>query len=117
MSRVLKGLGACLVVLGWSLAVLLVPSSASWANDEPPESSSSSSPSPEPPSSSPEQQSDPDPDPEPDPTPAPAPDPICTPEQPCVMEPSTNTTTLALLLGGVSTMALLGLLVGSFGRR
>lgn len=115
MSAVLRGLGACLVVVGWSLAVLLVPASASWANDEPPESSSSSSPSPEQPSSSPAQE--PDPEPEPEPTPPPAPDPICTAESPCVMEPSANTTALALVLGGVSTMALVGLLVGSFGRR
>lgn len=112
------------------LLVLLAPSSA-WSGDTgSPEPSPSSSPSdgssspasPEPTTT--EDTTTPEPTPEPTATetvtvtPEPTPtEPTCTRDAPCVMEPTRDWVTLQLLLGGLSVMALLGLLVRSFAPR
>lgn len=113
MPRALRSVGGWFLVIFWCLAVLLVPSSASWADDELPQPSPSASPLSEPSSTSaPESEPTPPADPIPDPEPSTA---TCTPETPCTVEPTRNFVVLVLLLGGVTMLCSLALLVRSFG--
>lgn len=113
--------------------VLLVPASASWADDVEPSGSPSPSGSPLP-SDTPEPEPSGEPSPEPstaepspsEPTAEPSSEPtppvvpeqsvvVCAAESPCVVEPSEEWLTLQVLMGGVSVMALLALMVRGWG--